>query len=138
MANKITSGPFFVPPSIDTTASGAVRYLFVGFKNLANTTSSVLLTVHKCNDLLLYPPNTPEEIEFYRQRVTIPPGDCAVVRIEAGPTTFSGNNMLRVAIAGDTDEEADGIVVTLSGTTVDGRQVLSMVFKHEDFVELDD
>ncbi len=138
MANIITSGPFFVPPSIDTTASGAVRYLFVGFKNLANTTSSILLTVHKCNDLLLYPPNTPEEIEFYRQRVTIPPGDCAVVRIEAGPTTFSGDNMLRVAIAGDTDEEADGIVVTLSGTTMDGRQVLSMVFKHEDFVELDD
>lgn len=46
--------------------------------------------------------------------------------------------MLRVQIAGDTDEDADGIVVTLSGTTFDGRQVLSMVFKHEDFVELDD
>lgn len=55
-----------------------------------------------------------------------------------GPDTFSGNNMLRVAIKGDTDEDADAIVIALSGVTADGRQALSMVFKHEEFVEFDE
>jgi hypothetical protein len=130
MSKKLTSGPFFVPLSVD---GSPVQFLLIGFKNLADHTSKVLLTVHNCSDTVLYPA-TPPEIEFYRQKVKIPAGDCAVIRIEAGPDTFSGNNMLRVAIKGDTDEDADAIVIALSGVTADGSQALSMVFKHEEFV----
>lgn len=137
MSKKLTSGPFFVPLSVDGTPTGAVEFLLIGFKNLADDTSTVHLTVHNCRDTLLYPA-TPPEIKIYRQKVRIPAGDCAVIRIDAGPTTFQGNNMLRVAIEGDTDEDADGIVIALSGNTADGRQALSMVFKHEEFVELND
>ncbi|WP_226675138.1 hypothetical protein [Mesobacillus jeotgali] len=134
MSKKLTSGPFFVPLSVD---GSPVQFLLIGFKNLADHTSTVRLTVHNCRDTLLYPA-TPPEIEIYREKVRIPAGDCAVIRIDAGQTTFSGNNMLRVAIKGDTDEDADDIVIALSGNTADGRQALSMVFKHEEFVEMND
>jgi hypothetical protein len=137
MGKKLTSGPFFVPLSIDGTPQGAVEFLLIGFKNLANRTSTVHLSVHNCRDITLYPA-TPPEIEIFRETVTIPAGNCAVLRLNAGPTTFSGNNMLRVAIKGDTDEDAEGIVVALSGGKADGRTAVSMVFKHEDFIELDD
>lgn len=133
----LTSGPFFVPLSVDGTRYGAVQFLLIGFKNIASHTSTVRLTVYNCSDTVLYPATPPEE-EIYCKKVTIPAGDCAVIRLDAGPDTFGGNNMLRVAIKGDTDKDAEAIVIALSGNTADGRQALSMVFKHEEFIELNE
>ncbi|MDZ5472894.1 hypothetical protein SM124_14265 [Bacillus sp. 31A1R] len=133
--NRITSGPFFVPLSVDGSKYGAVEFLLIGFKNLANETSTVDVSVHVCRDIELYPA-TPPEIEIYRQQVTIPAGNCAVIRLNAGPTTFRGNNMLRVEVEGDTSEDGDAIVVALSGGKEDGRTAVSMVFKHEEFVSM--
>lgn len=130
---KLTSGPFFVPLSIDGTPSGAVDFLLIGFKNLSNQTSTVRVTVLNCQDTTLYPA-TPPEVEIFRQKVVIPGGDCAVLRLDAGPTTFSGNNMLRVAVSGDINTNGVGAVVALSGGKDDGRQALSMVFKHSEFI----
>ena len=94
---KLTSGPFFVPLSVDGSASGAVDFLLIGFKNLAKRTSKVHVSVLNCAETTLYPA-TPPEVEIFRQKVVIPAGDCAVLRIDAGPNTFTGNNMLRVAL----------------------------------------
>ncbi|CAM3666337.1 hypothetical protein GCM10009865_03550 [Aeromicrobium ponti] len=142
MGKKLTSGPFFVPVSIDGSDDGAVEFLLIGFKNLADKSSTVDVSVHVCNDISLYPA-TPPEIEIFRKEVTIPAGHCAVLKLPAietddGKPTFTGNNMLRVAIEGDTDEEAKGIVAALSGGKDDGRTAVSMVFKHEDFIKLKD
>lgn len=84
--NKLTSGPFFVPLAVD--------FLLIGFKNLANKTSTVNVSVHACRDITPFPA-TPPEIEIFREEVTIPAGNCAVIKFDAGPTTFRGNNMLR-------------------------------------------
>lgn len=133
---KITSGPFFVPLTVDGTINGAVEFLLIGMKNLANRRAAVTVTVFVCSDIALYPA-TPPEIEIFRQRVIIPAGDCAVLRLDAGQDTFTGNNMLRVALEGDTaEDEADGIVVALSGGKADGRTATSMIFKHEEFISL--
>lgn len=134
---KLTSGPFFVPRSLDGTESGAVEFLLIGFKNLAPYTATVYLTVHVCSDIELYPA-TPPEIEIYCRKVKIPAGDCAVIKLDAGPKTFTGNNMLRVAIEGDTDKDGEAIVIALSGGKMDGRTATSMVFKHEEFIEMFD
>ena len=48
-----------------------------------------------------------------------------MLRIIAGPTTFQGDNMLRVNVEGDTDEESDGIEVALFGGN-DGRPTVSI------------
>lgn len=135
---KLTSGPFFVP-SIDRTPQGAVEFLLIGFKNLANKTSTVHVSVHACRDITPFPA-TPPEIEIFREKVTIPAGNCAVIKFDAGPTTFQAHNMLRVAVEGDIDKDGEKVVVTLSGgKEEDGRIVIaSMVFKHEEFIELDD
>lgn len=133
---KLTSGPFFVPLSVDGSASGAVDFLLIGFKNLAKRTSKVHVSVLNCAETTLYPA-TPPEVEIFRQKVVIPAGDCAVLRIDAGPNTFTGNNMLRVALHGDIEKDGEAAVVALSGGTDDGRQALSMIFKHEEFIEVD-
>lgn len=127
--NKLTSGPFFTPL--------AVKFLLIGFKNLANKTSTVYVSVHACRDTTPYPA-TPPEIEIFFKKVTIPAGNCAVIKFDAGPTTFQGNNMLRVAVEGDIDKSGEKVVVALSGVEEDGRTAVSMVFKHEEFIEFDD
>ncbi|PMC35884.1 hypothetical protein CJ195_16625 [Bacillus sp. UMB0899] len=134
---KLTSGPFFVPLSIDGTPSGAVEFLLIGLKNLANITSTVKVSVHVCRDVELYP-STPPEIEICHQIVKIPAGNCAVLRLDAGPCTFQGNNMLRVAVEGDIEKDGNKIVVTLSGGKEDGRTAAAMTFKHQEFIEFDD
>ncbi|WP_332634143.1 hypothetical protein [Halalkalibacter flavus] len=137
--NRLTSGPFFVPLSIDgDPEEGAVDFLLIGFKNLARLPSTVDVSVHVCRDLDLFPA-TPPEIEIFRQDdVTIPAGNCAVLKVDSGPGTFTGNNMLRVVVEGDIDKDGDRIVVALSGGNEDGRTAVSMVFKHEEFIEFDD
>ncbi|MEO4053893.1 hypothetical protein AAFN87_10675 [Solibacillus sp. CAU 1738] len=125
-----------MPLTVDGTINGEVEFLLIGMKNLANRRAAVIVTVFVCSDIALYPV-TPPEIEIFRQRVIIPAGDCAVIRLDAGQGTFTGNNMLRVAFEGDTAaDEADGIVVALSGGKADGRTATSMIFKHEEFIDL--
>ncbi|MGM0900355.1 MAG: hypothetical protein ACQEXB_04465 [Bacillota bacterium] len=45
--------------------------------------------------------------------------------------------MLRVAVEGDIEKDGEKIVVALSGGREDGRTAVAMVFKHEEFIELD-
>lgn len=132
---KLTSGPFIVPLTVDGTPKGEVRFLLIGFKNISNRTSTVKVSVLVCRERVLYPA-TPPEIKIYHRKVTIPAGDCAFIRVESGPNTFRGDNMLRVVIEGDTDKKAKGIVVALSGRTADGRLAPSMVVKHEEFIKV--
>lgn len=146
MGKKLTSGPFFVPLSLDGTSSGSVDFLLIGFKNLADEQSTVNLSVHVCRDPFLYPgisPEVPVPITistgtYTELPVDIPAGSCTVVKVDAGQGTFRGNNMLRVTVEGDLDEDGEGVVVALSGGKTDGRTAVSMVFKHDDFIELDD
>lgn len=143
---KLTSGPFFVPLSIDGTDAGVVDFLLIGFKNLAGETSNVTVTVTVCRDPFLYPgisPEVPVPITistgtFTELPVRIPAGSCTVVRVDAGEDTFEGNNMLRVTVEGDIEEDGEEVVVALSGYTEDGRTVVSMVFKHDEFIEMND
>lgn len=135
MRKPITSGPFFVPLFLDGTSPLPVDYLLIGFKNLSNEESIVYVTVRVCREALLYPPYTPPEVTIYCEKVKIPAGDCAVIRLDAGEDTFQGNNMLRVNIKGDVYENGKGILVALSGGS-NGRSTVSMVFKHADFIEL--
>ncbi|MBM7619956.1 hypothetical protein JOC95_001808 [Bacillus tianshenii] len=140
MGKRLTSGPFFVPISIDGSASGAVEFLLIGLKNLASRTSTVHVSVYNCRDTSLYPPASPE-VKIYQRDVCIPAGACAVLKVDAEPVgknTFTGNNMLRVELKGDTDEDAKAVVIALSGGRMDGRTATSMVFKHDEFVEFDD
>ncbi len=68
----------------------------------------------------------------------LPAGNCRVLKLDAGARTFRGNNMLRVTIEGDIDENGNGVVVGLSGGKADGRIAVSMVFKHEDFIVINE
>ncbi|WP_157843108.1 hypothetical protein [Bacillus sp. FJAT-44742] len=92
------------------------------------------VSVLVCRERVLYP-ETPPEIKIFKRKVTIPAGDCAFLRVNSGPRTFRGDNMLRVVIEGDTAKDAKAIVATLSGRTADGRLAPSMVVKHRDFIE---
>lgn len=140
---KITSGPFFVPLFND---GSEVDFLLVGFKNLADEESTVKLSIRVCRDPFLYPGTSPEVPvpitistgTFRKLPVTLPAGSCTVVKVNAGTGTFQGNNMLRVTLEGDVDEDGDGVVVALYGARTDGQTVASMVFKHDDFIELED
>lgn len=136
MGKSITSGPFFVPLYLDGTSSLGVDYLLIGFKNIADRTSKVQVYVHVCKDPFLYPGISPE-ITIFHEKVKIPAGSCTVVRVDAGKKTFQGNNMLRVTIEGDTAEDAEAIVVALFGGS-DSRPTPSMIFKHGDFIKLED
>lgn len=131
---KLTSGLFFAPLTID---KGSVEFLLIGFKNLADQTSTVRVSVLVCRDTELYPATPPEE-EIFSKKVKIPGGNCAVLRVGAGSDTFIGNNMLRVVVEGDTGKDGNGIVVALSGGNEAGRTAVSMVFKHEEFIEVND
>ncbi|WP_167834185.1 hypothetical protein [Mesobacillus selenatarsenatis] len=143
LGKKLTSGPFFVPLFQDGTA---VEYLLIGFKNLADEQSTVNLSVQVCRDPFLYPGISPEVAvpitistgTYTELAVDIPAGSCTVVKVDAGPETFQGNNMLRVTLEGDLDEDGEEVVVALSGVKTGGETVVSMVFKHNDFIELDD
>lgn len=132
---KITSGPFFVPLFIDGTSNLPVDRLLIGLKNPTNSAKTVRVTVERARDALF--PATSLEVTILNQLVTLPADNWTVLRIFAGPTTFGGNDMLRVNVQGDTDEDSEGIEVTLFGGN-DGRPTISMVFNHEDFIEVDD
>ena len=135
MGDKITSGPFFIPLFIDGTSNLPVDRLLIGLKNPTNQTKTVCVTVDRCADTIF--PTTAPESTIHNQQVTLPSEHCTVLRIFAGPTTFQGDNMLRVTVEGDTDKEAEGIEVALLGGN-DGRPTVTMVFKHEDFIEVDE
>ncbi len=135
MGDKITSGPFFIPLFIDGTSNLPVDRLLIGLKNPTSHTKTVCVTVDRCADTIF--PTTAPESTILNQLVTLPPEHCTVLRIFAGPTTFQGDNMLRVTVEGDTDKEAEGIEVALFGGN-DGRPTVTMVFKHEDFIEVDE
>ncbi|WP_298473998.1 hypothetical protein [uncultured Psychrobacillus sp.] len=107
----------------------------IGLKNPTNRTKTVRVTVERAEDFLF--PATSLESTILNQLVSLPSENWTVLRIIAGPTTFQGDNMLRVNVEGDTDEESDGIEVALFGGN-DGRLTVSMVFKHEDFIEVDE
>ena len=50
MANKIASGPFFVPLFIDGTSNLPVDRLLIGLKNPTNRTKTVRVTVERAED----------------------------------------------------------------------------------------
>ena len=134
---RITSGPFVVPKSVDGTNNGAVEFLLIGMDNVANRRVAATVIVYVCDTSDLYPA-TPQEVEIFRQRVVIPARDGAVLRVNAGPNTFTANTMLRVVVDGNTEaDEANGIVVALWGGKADGRAATSMIFKHEEFIEIE-
>lgn len=135
MGKKLTSGPFFVPLYLNGTYE-EVNYLLIGLNNISNRESNVHVTVSVCREtLLLYPPYTPSEATIYHKKVKMPGGTCAVIRLNAGEQTFQGNNLLRVTIEGDIYEDGKGVVVSLSGGA-DRHTAMTMVFKHENFIEL--
>lgn len=135
MGKKLTSGPFFVPLYLNGTYE-EVDYLLIGLDNLSNRESNVHVTVNVCREtLLLYPPYTPSETTIYHKKVKMPAGTCAVIRLDAGEQTFQGNNLLRVTIEGDIYKDGKGVAVALSGGT-DRDTAMTMVFKHENFIEI--
>ncbi|MXQ55264.1 hypothetical protein [Shimazuella alba] len=135
MSGRITSGPFFVPLFIDGTSNLPVDRLLIGLKNPTDSSRTVRVIVDRSEDVL-FPATAPETI-ILNQVVTLPADNSTVLTIFAGPTTFQGDNILRVTVVGDTDEDAEGIEVALFGGN-DGRPTVSMIFKHEDFIKVDD
>ncbi|WP_375091279.1 hypothetical protein ACDZ29_28050 (plasmid) [Peribacillus sp. RS7] len=138
MSNIITSGPFAVPLFIDGTSNLPVDRLLIGLKNPTDETKTVRVTVERLPDVV-FPTTAPETAipGFNQLQVSLPSEHFTIIRIDAGPATFQGGNWLRVTIEGDTDEEAEGIEVALFGGN-DGRPTVSMIFKHEDFIEVDE
>lgn len=131
----ITSGPIFVPLFLDGTSNLPVDRLLIGLKNPTNSAKTVRVIVERCKDVLF--PATSQETTILDQKVTLQAMNCTVLRILAKPTTFQGDNTLRVTVSGDTEaDKGEGIEVSLFGGN-DGRPTVSMMFKHKDFFKVE-
>lgn len=135
MSHKITSGLFFVPPFIDGMSDLPVERLLIGLKNPTYETKAMRVIVDRCKNTFY--PNTTLQFTILNQLVILPSDHCTVLAVPAGPATFQGDHLLCVTVEGDTSEEIEGTQVTLFGDNK-GCPAMAMVFKHADFIEVEE